>query len=85
VAIRAPLKLIPHHPRFLAPGDQLFDVTSDPEEKRNLIAARPDAAHELRLLADEYEAGLRAPPPTAPGAALDPEEQEALRELGYLE
>jgi hypothetical protein len=76
---------VPHHPRFLAPGDQLFDLAADPGEIRNLLLERPEAAAELARLASEYEAGLRPPPPAPIGAALEDEEQEALRELGYLE
>jgi arylsulfatase A-like enzyme len=85
IALSAPWKLVPHHPRFHAPGDQLFDVTADPGETRNLIDAHPDAAAELARLTVEYEASLRPPPPMRAGATLEPEEEEALRELGYLE
>jgi len=85
VAIRAPLKFVPQHPRFHASGDQLFDLTADPGETHNLLDTQPAAAAELARLASDYEAGLRPPPPAPAGAALDPAESAALRELGYVE
>jgi arylsulfatase A-like enzyme len=85
VSIRAPLKFVPHHPRFRAAGDQLFDLAADPGETENLIGARAaDAANLVQLVA-EYESQLREPPPTADSRTLDEAEAEALRELGYLE
>lgn len=83
VAIRAPWKLVPYHPRFHAAGDQLFDISADPGETHNLLPARSDEARALKALADAYEASLRPAPPARSGAQ-GPEESEALRELGYL-
>ena len=61
----------------------LFDVAADPQETRDLAAARPDDARRLRLELEGWRAGLAAPPsPTA--AARDAAREEALRALGYV-
>lgn len=84
VAIRPPFKFVPHHPRFHAAGDQLFDLHADPGETHNLLAARPEQARQLGIAATAYEAGLRRPgAPTTPGP--DAKTLEDLRKLGYVE
>ena len=50
-----------------------------------MAETQPDAAIALADLARQYEAGLREPPPPRRNATLPPEEQEALRDLGYIE
>ncbi len=63
---------------------QLFDLESDPAETRNLSAAEDEKLAELSrsLGAWRREAGDResVPPPT-----LSPEEEKALRALGYID
>ncbi len=74
----------------LAPGatrdqrvETLFDASSDPAERKNVIADHPDVAAELRQLADAY---LETKPPEwAAPVEVDLGEEEAnqLRALGY--
>jgi arylsulfatase A-like enzyme len=61
----------------------LFDLAADPQETRNLAAARPDDARRLGLELERWRAGLAAPPSPAP-AARDAAREEALRALGYV-
>lgn len=77
--------------------DELFDLSSDPVEQRNLAGDPRLAERERRLrgLLDEFVKGAGGEPPLpeqarAPDASggvfgdLDPEALERLRELGYL-
>jgi len=68
-----------------------FDLARDPGERRDRYAEEPQAARDLRELLDGYEAeaarraaalGGRAP---AGSVAADPEQEERLRALGYLD
>jgi arylsulfatase A-like enzyme len=67
-----------------------FDLASDPAEQRDLYAADPDAAADLRALLDAYpERVVRLreallPERTSDGT-LDPERESQLRALGYLQ
>jgi arylsulfatase A-like enzyme len=63
-------------------GPALFDLVADPEETRNLAAARPDDAGRLAVELQRWRAGLRAPPATA--YTGDAFLEEALRALGYI-
>lgn len=74
----------------LAPGatrdqrvETLFDASSDPAERKNVIADHPDVAAELRQLADAYLE--MKPPEWAAPVEVDLGEEEAnqLRALGY--
>jgi len=63
-------------------GLELYDLASDPEERRNLAAADLAAVRGLSWL---IERRVRAgAPPEAPSVPLDPELAEELRALGYL-
>jgi len=63
-------------------GLELYDLASDPGERRNLTAADPDAVRGLSWLIERRaRAGT---PPKAPSVTLDPELEEELRALGYL-
>jgi arylsulfatase A-like enzyme len=67
-----------------------FDLSADPGERRDLYAADPGAAADLRALLDAYPervARLRERLAREPSAdrALDPERESRLRALGYLE
>jgi arylsulfatase A-like enzyme len=65
-------------------ADELYDLTADPRERRNVAREHPDVVHSLRARIDAVEA-------TAAGevAALTDAEQATierrLRELGYVE
>ena len=59
------------------PIPELYDLSEDPEEKRNLFAARKQIARELKLL---LPAGGNAARPQAP----DSEEARRLLALGYI-
>jgi arylsulfatase A-like enzyme len=60
---------------------QLYDLRADPEERVNLAAERP---HDVRRLAERIAAWhARHPTATTLGAPRDPEQEAALRALGY--
>ena len=68
--------------------EELYDLETDPDERENLAAGRPDVAAELRARLS----GLMqtdAPEASASETAYTPEEEELLearlRELGYLD
>ena len=68
--------------------EELYDLESDPDERENLAAGRPDVAADLRTRLT----GLmqtNAPEASAMETAYTPEEEELLearlRELGYLD
>jgi arylsulfatase A-like enzyme len=68
-----------------------YDLAEDPREMRDLYSADPDAASDLRSLIEDYveaaaelyDSRVRSPECEAP--PLDPEREERLRALGYLE
>lgn len=64
------------------PGDELFDLRSDPGEKRDIIGEHPELA--ARLVA-EGEAILARRTLERESVDLDPSTREELRALGYLE
>jgi hypothetical protein len=62
--------------------EELFRLTDDPRETRNVAADQPEAAARLRAVLDQAD---RAAPASTPQAAeLDPELERELRALGYL-
>jgi len=67
---------------------QLFDLDSDPAEKRNLAESEPERVVELReQLQSEIARALKWQKAYGPTGALDlsPSDLEQLRELGYTE
>jgi arylsulfatase A-like enzyme len=62
--------------------DELYDLATDPEERRNLVTARPDVASRLGALLDE---SLARHPDRVIDAKPDEETRRALEALGYLE
>jgi arylsulfatase A-like enzyme len=73
------------NPRGLA-ALELFDVEQDPGEQRDLSGERTDRVAELRRHADAQEQLARSQKQGgAATAELSAAEQEALRQLGYLE
>lgn len=72
------------HKFILVPRPELYDLAADPTESRDLAAARPDVASDLRRalaarLGPEYD----RPPQPGDAERLDPEQVERLRSLGY--
>ncbi len=61
---------------------QLFDLATDPGELTNLASSRPEKLAQLRAALDVY-AGTRGAEVEA--VPLDPDMEEALKSLGYLE
>ena len=69
-----------------APG-RLFDLATDPGERRDLLDERPDVVAKLRALAAEIGVGA-ASGSRAAAPGLEPVSEavrERLRELGYVE
>jgi arylsulfatase A-like enzyme len=77
---------------------ELYDLSTDPQEKHNLYPSRAHDAADLRILIDNYEkrcaqrrakiesALTRTPASTVPEKPLlDPAQEEKLRALGYIE
>ncbi|HEY6147700.1 MAG TPA: sulfatase-like hydrolase/transferase, partial [Thermoanaerobaculia bacterium] len=67
------------HHYIEAPRPELYDVVSDPAEKRDLAPGLPPAFRSLRLALSRI-----ARPYTAPSAGEDPERARQLASLGYL-
>jgi arylsulfatase A-like enzyme len=68
-------------------GSYLFDLDSDPAERRNLAAELPGRAEDMRKAAEALRLHVVLGAREAPTAEteLDAETREALRSLGYLE
>ncbi|HAR36979.1 MAG TPA: hypothetical protein DCR87_08825 [Acidobacteria bacterium] len=64
-----------------SPRPELFDLKSDPEERRNLFSTNQELAAELRQKLENLLLGQAVP---ASGGATRPEDLERLRSLGYL-
>jgi arylsulfatase A-like enzyme len=63
-----------------APRPELYDLTVDPQEARNLYEERPEIARDL---ASRLDAILKHSPDTRE-PSVDPETMEQLRSLGYV-
>ncbi len=64
--------------------ESLFDASTDPAERKNVVDQHPEVADELRKLADDYLA--KKPPEWASAPVnvdLDEKEADELRALGY--
>ena len=64
---------------------QLFDLATDPGEESNLAPNDPQRVRAMESTLERFLAGLPPPAPRGPPRVVDPETQEALRNLGYLE
>jgi Flp pilus assembly protein TadD len=60
---------------------ELYDVSADPGEARNLYASQRERARDLESRLDRVNAGSSAPAAPAP---VDPEAAARLRSLGYV-
>jgi len=66
-------------------AERLFDLSSDPDERTNLVADQPDAAARLRDRLDDHERLLAASGEDMASVAMDEDVKERLRDLGYQE
>jgi len=64
---------------------QLFDLAADPGEHSNLAPSRPQQVRAMESALEGFLAELPPPARRGPPQQLDPETQEALRNLGYLD
>jgi arylsulfatase A-like enzyme len=72
------------------PGESLFDIQADPLEARDVAAEHPQALAEMRRRYQDFVSHLRqrgAPPSATPitPSEVDPEVQQRLEALGYLD
>ncbi len=65
-------------------GPLLFDVARDPEERRPVASGAEEVPESFRSALAALRRRLPEQPASAPGAPLDPEVVEGLRELGYV-
>lgn len=63
----------------------LYDVVSDPTEDRDIAAEHPEVVDRLRVLLDEQRRRVSAAPLPALDRTLTTEQEQMLRELGYIE
>ena len=71
---------------FVDVQTELYDVTSDPAEARNIVDERPDIAQELEeMLALWTQSLLGQVQETTGSVDVDPETMEQLRLMGYVE
>ncbi len=80
------------HLKLIARGDgeqQLFDLDADPAELTNLAAARPADVERLGAALTAWHRAVGCDPSAPAGAqatlAVDPDAEQALRALGYVE
>jgi arylsulfatase A-like enzyme/Flp pilus assembly protein TadD len=73
--VRGSLKLID------LPIPELYDLSSDPAETRNIYATRRDRARDLEARLDRLNGGAHTTPSAAP---VDAEAEARLRSLGYV-
>jgi len=84
------MKLILNLERDRAPGShlELYDLTADPQERRNLVAERPLVARYLEAHAAMLraaQAGVRARLKAGREVPMTPDQEEQLRALGYIQ
>ncbi len=78
--VRYPFKLI-WFERYPA---ELYDLSSDPEERSDLSTARPELAAKMHAEVEALIAQAPGAPAPAPEATVPPEVRERLRALGYI-
>ena len=64
---------------------ELYDLSADPGETRNLAAERPELAAELGARLEAWSGGWRPAPSVEGEPVLDEATRQALRSLGYLD
>ncbi len=79
---------LPFDPWGSVVREELYHVSQDPWEQENVIADYPDERDELRRVLEAYRTscvGETEPVADRTGNELSPEDESALRALGYLE
>jgi arylsulfatase A-like enzyme/predicted Zn-dependent protease len=69
---------------ILSPGPELYDLAADPEESRDLAAARPDTVADLEKGLKEFERLAAQGRKEAEVRPVDAETREKLASLGYV-
>jgi arylsulfatase A-like enzyme/Flp pilus assembly protein TadD len=67
-----------------APRPEIYDLTADPNERRNLYTQRRAESEALRSQLRDFERRYAAQAPPAKGPPLAPETLEKLKSLGYV-
>ena len=67
-----------------APWPEIYDLSADPDEKRNLLDQRRAEAEALRAQLADFERRYSAPMAAAKGPPLSPDTLEKLKSLGYV-
>jgi len=65
--------------------EQLYNITSDPLEFNNLITKKTEEGDRFREELFQWVATAKKYPPQKKGFKLSPEEEEKLRNLGYIQ
>ena len=74
---------LPPDPQTKAVVSQLYDLSADPDELRDIAAERPDAVARLSALLDEWLARYPFDADASP-PVISPEHEETLKALGYV-
>jgi arylsulfatase A-like enzyme len=77
--VRGRYKLIVSRPG----GTELYDLRSDPGERRNLAEESPSPARELLRSSDEFRASARRWDASRTAVEINEEDRQRLEELGY--
>jgi arylsulfatase A-like enzyme len=64
---------------------ELYDLERDPGERENLASLRPELLQEMIAALDRTQSADTTPPADGENAALDPNDAEMLRKLGYID
>lgn len=64
---------------------ELYDLATDPGERRDVAAAHPDVVARLRAALDRWRSALPPPPPIELYTSPDAELTRQLRSLGYVD
>ncbi len=73
-----------HYKLILAPVPELYDLTKDPKEEKNLVYVEKKVFEELTALAQEFEQKAGEKAIQADFSVVDEETKERLAALGYL-
>ncbi|WP_436344704.1 sulfatase [Natronorubrum sp. FCH18a] len=66
-------------------GEELYDLTADPDERENLVDAEPEPLEHARTVIDEHERAVEETATDLGEVEMQEEVKERLRDLGYQE